>query len=86
MFIHSEDNTEVKAKITDEGELLMFCPKCKRIWETELKVIKQPREVRPFKYDGAEIDLDMGSSESVKTKLKTKKPVELAKELFPEAF
>ncbi len=86
MFIHSEDNTEVRVKITDEGEMFVFCPKCNHIWESELKVIKEPREVRPFKYNGAEIDLDMGSSESVKTKLKTKKPLEAAKELFPEAF
>lgn len=85
-MIHSEDGAKVETKITDEGELFIFCPKCKRIWETSMETIKKPREVRPFKYDGAEIDLDLGSDESVKTKLKTKKPIEAAKELFPDAF
>ena len=86
MFIHNEDNTEVQAKITDDGQLFIFCPKCNRIWETSLETIKKPREVRPFKYDGAEIDLDLGSDESVKELLKAKKPIETAKGLFPKAF
>ena len=85
-MIHSEDGAKVETKITDEGELFIFCPKCKRIWETSMETIKKPRESGRLNMTEQEIDLDLGSDESVKTKLKTKKPIEAAKELFPDAF
>ena len=87
MAIHSEDNTKVQTKITNGGELFLFCPECKGIWETALTVVKKPRETRKIDYGGAKIDLAVVPEAKTKTKNKTAKEMTaLAKELFPEAF
>jgi len=85
MMIHSEDNTKVEMKITDDGRLFVFCPECHGVWETSLQTVHKPKEARPITYGGAGINLDMGSSESAPRK-KSADGKAAAKELFPEAF
>jgi len=87
MIIHNEDNTEVKMKITDEGDLFLFCPECNSIWETKLSAVKKPRETRQISYGEAKLNLDVDASGAAKAK--SRKPSEttaIAKEIFPEAF
>jgi len=86
MMIHNEDNTKVEMKITDDGQLLVYCPECKGVWETSLQTVHKPKEARPITYGGTGINLDMGSSESVTRKKSSGGKAGIAKELFPEAF
>ena len=84
-MIHSEDNTKVETKITDEGEIFIYCPKCGRVWETPAKVMKEPEEKREFKYGGAELDLALVKTGKSKGKGKSDTAAS-AKRVFPEAF
>ncbi len=58
MFIHEEDNTEVQAKIFNDGSLVICCPKCNTLWANHFSVI--PKEEKAVEtYDVAEMALDM---------------------------
>ncbi|MGD1119994.1 MAG: hypothetical protein ABR886_11005 [Dehalococcoidales bacterium] len=86
MMIHSQDNTKVETKITDEGDLFVFCPECRGIWQTSLNVIHEPKEDRTINYGGAGITLAAVPSGKAKTKKSSDRKAALAKELFPEAY
>ena len=49
-MIHNEDNGEVKMKISGDGDLFVFCPECRGVWQTSLNVIRKPNESRPINY------------------------------------
>ena len=85
-MIHSEDNARVEVKITNDGDLFVFCPECRGVWQMSLNTVHKPKEVRPITYGGGGINLDLGSSESA-IQMRTAMPKEdIARELFPEAF
>jgi hypothetical protein len=50
MFIHTKDKTEVEAKISDDGSLVICCPKCKTVWAGTLNVISKVR-IKPASYE-----------------------------------
>jgi hypothetical protein len=85
-MIHNEDNGELLMKISDEGDLFVYCAECGGVWQTSLNVIRQPKESRPIKYGGTGINLDMGSSEKPSGKKSAGGKTALAKTMFPEAF
>ena len=85
-MIHSKDNAEVKTKITDDGDLFVFCPECHGVWQTSLNVIHQPREARPITYAGTGINLDVVPSAKAKSRKPSDRKAATARELFPEAF
>jgi len=84
-MIHSEDNGVLDIKITNEGDLYVFCPECKGIWQTNLELVHKPDVGRQINYGGTGIKLGLGSAEtSVKKPSPSKASV--AKKLFPEAY
>ena len=85
-MIHSSDNGEVKTKITDDGDLFVFCPECRGVWQTSLNVIHKPDEGRPINYGGSGIKLDSVESGKEKSKKSAGGKAAVAKDLFPEAF
>ena len=84
-MIHSEDNTKVETKITDEGDIFIYCPKCERVWHMATNVVKAPEEKREFKYGGAELDLALVKTGKAKPKRRIDAAM-LAKTVFPEAY
>lgn len=86
MIIHSEDNAKIEMKVTDEGDLFLFCPECHAVWQTSLNNVHKPKGVRPITYGGTGINLDMGSSEKAAPKKPAEGKAALAKKLFPDAF
>lgn len=85
-MIHSEDNAKVEVKITNDGDLFVFCPECRGIWQMSLDTINKPKVARPITYGGSGINLDMGSSESAIPLRAVMSKEDIAKGLFPEAF
>jgi hypothetical protein len=81
MFIHELDKTETRMKITDEGDLFIYCPECKGIWEMPMKVVKKPREVREINYGGSKLTLNVAMENKEKKDLAV-----IAKTMFPEAY
>jgi hypothetical protein len=85
-MIHNDDNGEVKMKISSDGDLVVFCPECRGIWQTSLNVIREPKVSRPINYGGTGINLDVGSSGKPARKKSADVKAAVVKELFPEAF
>ena len=85
-MIHYDDNAEVKTKITNDGNLFVYCPECGGVWQTNLNVIHKPKEVREIKYGGTGINLGMGSSGEPPRKKSSDNKEAMAKALFPEAY
>jgi hypothetical protein len=81
MFIHDTDQTELKIKIDDNGDLFLYCPKCKRLWTGTFKAMRQSRTARTAP------NLRVGTSGSGTRGMRSQDRItKLARKAFPTAF
>lgn len=81
MIQHTECNTEVRSKITSDGELYFCCPVCKIIWKGNMEVFYSP---------GLTLDIPAGKVRGIEIKSSRQEVgesdefVAMARDLFPD--